>query len=228
MKNDAFEAKYMHDGTRVLHRDKRVSRKMALLLAVPGLFILFQALSVPLFNDASARPMPPSIVPFWTIGMGLLGVVFLLLAILFGVLRFVVTARALHVKYGLWGPTIPLENVVSCKVVDYDWTKYGGWGIRRGVDGSWAYVPSSGSVVEVVYRDGTQEKRVVLGAAEPLALARSIVEAKSSGAARLRVGVEASETMPQHEDELLEHGEEREEAAPLARHLDRDGTDPRA
>ena len=97
MKDDAFEAKYMHDGTRVLHRDKRISRKMALLLGVPGLFVLSQAITVPLFNDASARPMPPSIVPFWTIGMGLLAVGLLLLAILFGVLRFVVTERAVHV-----------------------------------------------------------------------------------------------------------------------------------
>ncbi len=228
MKDDAFEAKYMHDGTRVLHRDKRVSRKMALLLGVTGLFILLQAISVPLFNDASARPMPASIVPFWTVGMGLLAVIFLLLAILFGVLRFVVTERAIHVKYGLWGPTIPLESVISCEVVDYDWTKYGGWGIRRGADGSWAYVPSSGSVVEVVYREGKQEKRVVLGAAEPHALARSIVEAAGSSAARMRVGVEASEPKPRHEDELLEQGEEQEEAAPLARYLDRDGPGPRA
>ncbi|MBN9166783.1 MAG: hypothetical protein BGO98_32900 [Myxococcales bacterium 68-20] len=227
MKNDAFEAKYMHDGTRVLHRDKRVSRKMALLLAVPGLFILFQAISVPLFNDASTRPMPRSIVPFWTIGMGLLAVIFFLLAILFGVLRFVVTERAIHVKYGLWGPTIPLESVISCRVVDYDWTKYGGWGIRRGADGSWAYVPSSGSVVEIVYRDGVKEKTVVLGAADPHALARSIVETASRSAARMRVDVEASEPEPQHEDELLEQDEEREVAA-LARHLDRNGPGPRA
>lgn len=117
--------------------------------------------------------------------------------------------------------------MISCRVVDYDWTKYGGWGIRRGADGSWAYVPSSGSVVEIVYRDGVKEKTVVLGAADPHALARSIVETASSSAARMRVDVEASEPEPQHEDELLEQGEGREVAA-LARHLDRDGPGPRA
>jgi hypothetical protein len=222
MKNDAFEAKYMHDGTRVLHRDKRVSRKMALFLSIPGLFILYLAIWLPLINDTSARPLPTLLVPFWTIGMGSLAVGFFLLAILFGVLRFVVTSRAIHVKYGLWGPTIPLESVISCKIVEYDWTEYGGWGIRRGADGSWAYVPSNGSVVEVLYRDGDQEKRVLLGAADPQALARSIVEAASSRAARMRVGVDGTEPEPRHENEGLERGDEREEAAPrpLARRRD--------
>lgn len=209
VKDDTFEAKYMADGTTVLHRDKRVSRKMALLLTIPGLLTLYHAISVPLVNDASTRPMPPSIVPFWTIGMGLLAVFFFVLAIVFGVLRFVVTERAIHVKYGLWGPTIPLEDVTSCKVVDYDWLKYGGWGIRRGIDGSWAYVPSSGSVVEIVYRDGKREKRVVLGAADPHALARSIAEAKSAGGARLRIGAPASEPETSEAAEILEDESER-------------------
>ena len=218
-KDDAFEAKYMQDGSRILHRDKRVSRKMALILFLAGLLPLFHAISLPFINEGSQRPMPGSIVPFWMLGMGLLAVLFFVLAIVLGVLRFVVTESALHVKYGLWGPTIPLESVVSCKVVDYDWLKYGGWGIRRGIDGSWAYVPSSGPVVEVIYRDGKAEKKVLLGARDAHALARSIVEATSAGAGAVRVGVEAP--VPEAEDELLEHESEPERPArALSRRLD--------
>jgi len=207
-KGDAFEATYMQDGSKVLHRDKRVSRKMALLLSGAGLFVLFQALSLPFFNASSARPMPESVLPFWVIGLGLLGLSFFVLAVMLGVLRFVVTERAIHAKYGLWGPTIPLESVVSCKVVPYDWLKYGGWGIRRGIDGSWAYVPGSGSVVEIAYRDGDKEKKVVLGAHDPHALARSIMEATAANAARLRIGLEASPTLDEPGTELLEDARE--------------------
>ncbi len=208
-KDDAFEAKYMQDGSRILHRDKRVSRKMALILFIAGLLPLFHAISLPFINEGSQRPLPGSIVPFWMVGMGLLAVLFFVLAIVFGVLRIVVTERAIHVKYGLWGPTIPLESVISCKVVDYDWTQYGGWGLRRGADGSWAYVPSNGPVLEVVYRDGSAEKKVLLGAQDPQALARSIMEATSAGA--VRVGVDASK--PEAEDELREQESEPERPA---------------
>ena len=222
MKNDAFEAKYMQDGSKILHRDKRVSRAMALLLSAIGLFVLFQALSLPFFNAGSARPMPDSIVPFWVLGMSLLGLGFFVLAVVLGVVRFVVTERAIHVKYGLWGPTIPLDNVVSYKVVEYDWLKYGGWGIRRGIDGSWAYVPGSGNVVEITYRDGKKEKKVVLGAHDAHALARSIGEATAATAAQVRVASAASAALERGDAEHLEDEVDREHTEPrsLARRRD--------
>mgnify|MGYP001255378321 CR=1 FL=1 len=222
--DDAFEARYMRDGTKVLHRDKRVSRKMAAILAVAGVIVLAQAISIPFVNEGSARPMPADLVPFWVVMMGLLGLSFFVMAVALGVLRFVVTENAVHVKYGLWGPTIPLESVVSCKVVDYDWLKYGGWGIRRGIDGSWAYVPGSGPVVEIVYRDGAKEKKVVLGANDPHALARSIVEATSGE--RVRVGASETSALERQaesevETEALEDADDRARApAAHARRID--------
>ena len=225
MKDDAFEAKYMHDGSKILHRDKRVSRKMALLLSAVGVFMLFQAISLPFLNSGSARPMPESIIPFWIAGMGLLGLAFFVLAVMLGVLRFVVTERAVHAKYGLWGPTIPLETIVACKVVDYDWLKYGGWGIRRGLDGSWAYVPGSGSVVEITYRggkDGKKEKKVVLGAHDPHALARSILEATAASTARVRIGETALDPQADERREAEPEGELTDATPPrtLARRSD--------
>jgi hypothetical protein len=205
MSRDEFEAKYMTDGSRVLHRDKRVSRGMAAILAAPGLFTLALAIFIGMANSTSDKPLPESALPFVVGGMALFSVLYFALAITFAVLRFVVTEHAVHVKYGLWGPTIPLESIESCRVVDYEWTKYGGWGIRRGIDGSWAYVASSGPVVEVVYREGKKQKKALLGAADAASLSASITRARDALAsagvaeasrARIAGGLEQEEVEP--------------------------------
>jgi hypothetical protein len=208
MSGDEFEAKYMSDGAKVLHRQKRVSRKMTGLLMMPSLWMLILAIVVPLINASSSKPMSAAMVPWFAASMVVASVVSLVLAIAFGVLRFVVTERAVHVKFGLWGPTIPLESIVSCNVVDYDWKQYGGWGIRRGIDGSWAYVASSGRVVEVRYTEGAKTKKVVLGADDADALARAITEARQRARARVSVqeenGIDAEVAADAEEDAALE------------------------
>lgn len=73
----------------------------------------------------------------------------------------------------------------SCRVVDYDWKQYGGWGIRRGRDGSWAYVASSGPVVEVCYTTGGAQKKVLIGAEDPAALVRAVAAARRSEPVRI-------------------------------------------
>jgi hypothetical protein len=208
MSGDEFEAKYMSDGAKVLHRQKRVSRKMTGLLMMPSLWMLILAIVVPLINASSSKPMSAAMVPWFAASMVVASVVSLVLAIAFGVLRFVVTERAVHVKFGLWGPTIPLESIVSCNFVDYDWKQYGGWGIRRGIDGSWAYVASSGRVVEVRYTEGAKTKKVVLGADDADALARAITEARQRARARVSVqeenGIDAEVAADAEEDAALE------------------------
>lgn len=126
---DEYEAKHMATAGEVVHRDKRVSRLMAVLLAVPALLtVVVAVLALMSPTEASA-------------GVGLLGVglFFALSALLFSSLRTSVSTREVHIQYGIWGPRIPLDALESCQVVDYNPMVYGGWGIKLGVDGVWAF-----------------------------------------------------------------------------------------
>ena len=176
--SDEFEQRFMRDGTKILHRDKHVSRGMAAILAVPGFFTIGLSIFIGFVNSTSQKPLPAVALPFVMAAMVVFGLAFLTMAVTFAVLRVVVTERDVHVKYGLWGPTVSLASVTSVRVVDYPWTKYGGWGIRRGVDGSWAYVAHSGPVVELCYREGAETKKLLVGAEDATALARAIQEAR--------------------------------------------------
>jgi hypothetical protein len=174
--HDAFEAREMHDGSPVVHRDKRVSRAMAGIMTLPALLTAVLAVVIPLQNATASKPLPPEALPFVVGGLALMSLLFGVLAIAFGVLRSVLTTRALHVKYGLWGPTIELSKIRAARVIPYPLIKYGGWGIRRGLDGSWAYVsPNPGDVVEIDYEDARgKAKKVVVGPENPTALVAAI------------------------------------------------------
>ena len=52
-RSDAYEAIDMHDGSRVVHRDKLVSRLMTGLLLAPALLTLVLAVVVPVMNASS-------------------------------------------------------------------------------------------------------------------------------------------------------------------------------
>lgn len=179
MTTDEFEATEMHDGARIVHRDKRIVRWMTGVLSLSGLSMIALAIIIAVINPSSPKPMPLG-AEVLSLGLtSLLGVALMLLGIAFGVFRTLVTERAVHIKYGLWGPTIPLGAIRSCRVTTYDWKKYGGWGLRKGRDGSWAYVPGQGKVVEIVYDDLGSERRVLVGPQNPEALAAEIDRARA-------------------------------------------------
>lgn len=183
---DEFEARHMQDGAAVLHRDKRVSRGLALALLVPGLLTVLLGGFVGFANATASKPVPAAALPLVVGGVVALGLFLMLLGVMFSVVRTLVTARAVHVKFGLWGPDIPLGAIEEAKVVRYDWMQFGGWGIKRNAQGTWAYVPSGDQAVELVYREGGAERRVLVGVEDPAELVRKIAEAKQ-GAPRLRV-----------------------------------------
>jgi len=177
----------MHDGGEVVHRDKRISRGMAGLLMIPGVFNLVLAAFIAVVNDTASKPLPAAALPLVVAAIAALGLMFIGLGIVFAVVRTIVTEHAVHVKYGLWGPRIPLESIRSCKVVDYHWTELGGWGIRLGKNGTWAYVPGGKRVVELLYVEGRTEKRVLVGVGDPDETALQINRAR-----RLRGGESAA------------------------------------
>jgi hypothetical protein len=135
---DAYERKYMAGQGAVLYRGKRPAPKWLQLatgsMTLVGLVMLF--------------------TPSWMTGLVFipLGVV---LWALFAVLRLTVSEGAVNVQYGLFGPTIPTEAIESVAAVDYDWKKFGGWGIRYSIDGEWMYnMPGDhGRAVRIVWRD---------------------------------------------------------------------------
>jgi hypothetical protein len=185
----------MYDGARVVRRDKVVSRLMAGMAGVPALFVIGIAVYIASVNATAPKPIPPTALPFVVAAMVGLGVLLGLLGIAFGVLRTVVTERAVHVRFGLWGPTIPIASIRSCGVVDYQWTKFGGWGIRRASDGTWAYVTASGGkVLELRYFEGGRERRVLVGAHDAAETARRIEKLRAAApeGSRARVADEAS------------------------------------
>jgi hypothetical protein len=201
--DDELEAREMHDGSPVVARDKNVSRLMTALIGVPGLLTMVLGVFVGLGNATASKPVPADVLPLVVTGVVSLGLALCVMAVAFSVLRTVVTERAVHVRYGLWGPTIPLESIRSCKVVDYDWTQFGGWGIRRGRGGTWAYVPaSSGPVMEITYVDGGTEKRVLVGAGDAAGTARQIEEARKKTAEHARVAAPHDAAAPIVDEEF--------------------------
>lgn len=187
----------------VILRDKLASRTMAAVLGIPALLLPFLAI----FTFISSGGV-------WAATAGPLfaSVVLALTALTMTVVRTVVTSREVMVRLGLWGPRVAIENVVSVRAIKYPVVKYGGWGLKRGIDGSWAYTMLGGTdrVVEMVYRDGKKERKVVFSAEHPEAVVAAILKAKGSAGLRIAVEDEAELEAMAEEEALAE--EERLEA----------------
>lgn len=66
-----------------------------------------------------------------------------------------ISDEELQVNYGIFNhKTILLENIVSCELAKASFRKYGGVGIRFGIDGSWAYTTSFGNAVKIIPQKG--------------------------------------------------------------------------
>lgn len=143
---DPYERQYMKGEGAVLHRDRMVAGKVfnLFLLAVGSVSI-----GVPLLAGA----------PWVTtlLSASILAMVWLF----FGVLRTTVSERSVNVQYGLIGPRIPVQAITALEVVDYDWTQYGGWGIRRGPEG-WMYnmMGDGGRAVRIEWTDAKGRSKV--------------------------------------------------------------------
>ncbi|MFB0568783.1 MAG: hypothetical protein ACETV0_04135 [Nitrososphaeria archaeon] len=66
-----------------------------------------------------------------------------------------VNNRDLIVDYGFFNhKRIPIVDIASCKPTEASLGRYGGVGVRHGVDRSWAYATSLGDAVKIVPRKG--------------------------------------------------------------------------
>lgn len=134
---DEFERQYMSAGGSVIHTRQ----------AMPWwFFALMGAVALVEVGAAIAAHNPVSLLT-----LPLLAVVSLVLSHV----RVTVTAESVDVKLGLWGPKVLLSQIERCEAKPYEAMRFGGWGIKRAVDGTWAYsVPGgAGEGVELHWRD---------------------------------------------------------------------------
>ncbi len=109
--------------------------------------------------------------------------VFLAIILLFAILRVTVSEGSVNIQYGLFGPKIPMAAIESAEAITYDWKKYGGWGIRRSMDGEWMYnMPGDGgSAVRIVWRTKAGKRKVTLvGTQEAPSMAAAISKAQQA------------------------------------------------
>lgn len=174
---DDYEAAYMGTEGEVVHRDKRVSRLMAGLLAVPGLFSILIGVIIAVSN-------PDDLVP--GILSGALGLLLMLLAVLFSSLRTAVSTREVHIQYGLWGPRVPIEAITECEVIEYDAMKFGGWGIKLSSDGTWAYsMPGADKALRIHWTTPKgKTKKAVVTAEDASALHGAVRRAQAEATRR--------------------------------------------
>jgi hypothetical protein len=168
--DDEYARKHMSGEGEVLWFDKRtVPRWMRNLMAgtmAGGAAVVVGA------GLASGTPDLLALVPVYAVGA--------MLQVLFWTLRTTVTRKSVHIQYGLYGPKIAVDDIVSAEVVAYDWKSFGGWGIRRRLrDGTVAFnmLGDQGRAVKLTYRDGGKTKTLLVSAGNPNALCGAVLEA---------------------------------------------------
>jgi len=89
-------------------------------------------------------------------GVSLLTLVFILVVFLnFRGIEIQLNSERLKVDYGLFNhKSIKMDDIVSCNQVKASFRRFGGVGVRYGLDGSWAYTTSFGNAVEIVPKKG--------------------------------------------------------------------------
>ncbi|HEX7604868.1 MAG TPA: hypothetical protein VF316_24785 [Polyangiaceae bacterium] len=175
---DDYESKYMGGGEALARSRVGWPWWFHAIMGTSGAFLILSAI-------ASSTLVPLLSLP-------ILAVVWLLLMFL----RVTVTTEHVHVQLGLFGPKIPIAKLVSAKAEDYQPLKYGGWGIRLGRDGSWAYsMPGSGGRgVRLTYEtEGGKKKEVFVSTNDPEAVLAGIAKARAGIGVRVADEVRVEE-----------------------------------
>ena len=173
-----------------------------------------------------ATPDVPALLAGLGIGAGLLCSA---LWLLFTHIRITVTMDHLHVQYGVFGPKIPIRDVVSIQAEQYDWKEFGGWGLkvsRRDRTQAYSFAGGADRGVRIEYRaeDGSIRKAFV-STEEPEEIVRAValaqraasggteeLETKSDAEADREVGTDDLSGRPILESEVAPAMEAEKEA----------------
>ena len=175
---DEYTAQYMEGGRARIVTKQRMPWWFFALMAFSAVSVLGSGLATGSF-------------------IGMLGLIPLaLVTLLLSHLRVTVTDDAVHVQLGLWGPTIAMENIVSCEVKPYEARRFGGWGIKRAADGTIAYsVPGDdGECIALEIVEGARTRKMVITTPNAAGVALAIEEARArklGSGVRVDAGAEA-------------------------------------
>lgn len=98
---------------------------------------------------------------------------------LFYELQITVSREEVQIRFGIFGPNIPLRAIERCEAVEYSWVEFGGWGIKRSIyDNTWAFnLPGDqGRALKITWRDPEGRTRRTLVSSEAPALLASVIE----------------------------------------------------
>ena len=69
-------------------------------------------------------------------------------------LEIALSQNQIEVKYGKFNhKVVPLKEIIRCEIVKSTFRKYGGIGIRLGIDGSRAYTTNFGEAIKLTYQN---------------------------------------------------------------------------
>lgn len=165
---DDYQRKYMAEGGLVLAQDKQPLPRWLTATQLA----LFAGLGVASVAAGSLGGL---------LGVGLAAPLMLLLS----VLRVTVTQQHVNIQYGLFGPKIPITAIEEVEVRNYRPLKFGGWGIKRSLDGEWIYnAPGDGNrAIRIRWRSGRGQSRVTwVGSANAAQLYDAIQRARGQRA----------------------------------------------
>jgi hypothetical protein len=162
---DAYEKTYMAGEGTVIYRAKaRAHWSLSAIILGSGAAAIIPAILAAQGGLLIAAITAPLMLIIW---------------MLFLVLRVTVSEGMVNVQYGLFGPKIPVGAIKSAEYLDYDWKKFGGWGIRRSLDGEWMYnMPGDGGkAVRIVWTNKGKEKVTWIGTKDAKKVAAAIATA---------------------------------------------------
>lgn len=153
---DEYEAEFMGSGDGVLHREKLSYPAWFLALAgtaiaggyAAGIWQVLQA------GDPKGLAVLAAVLPLMLVMM-----------VMVSTLRVTVTRDQVAVQYGPIGPQIPIDSIEHCEAEDYEFWKYGGYGVRYSpIEGAWCYnmLGDKGKAVRIHYRTKSGALRKVL------------------------------------------------------------------
>jgi hypothetical protein len=114
------------------------------------------------------------------IGIGIL-LIFLFI-LLFAQIRVRLCSTYMVFGFPFIGKKVMYKDILSFEPVIYSWKDFGGWGIRKGKDGSIIYnIPGDkGKAVRLVINENGREKVFLFSAKEPEAVCQKIRELRGS------------------------------------------------
>lgn len=116
-----------------------------------------------------------AILFYAALGLGM--VVMLFLIINFTMLAISVAFGGIEFRYGLFAKQLEFDQIRSVQVKDYEWTRYGGWGLRFSTGGrrAWSMPFVKTGVVIEAEEDG-KDREYYVSSRNPEELARVLNE----------------------------------------------------